>query len=352
MEYSESIIDGGCTTKLVCANCDSKHHQVKGVIKYAFIFFEYLPFYQVNKLLVITCSHCESNFDINSLSKRLTKAITQPLFTARRQLYTFSGCLLMIAFLAYLLFAHFQREALSDKIIASPQINDFYFLDFRKLSTELRPHEKYRLAKVVDITDSIVSLQYGQFFYHLQSSAQGSFSNGRVKSFSYFAKKRHEFSFEQIIKMRTENIIYQAIRPEGILLYGNQVTGYQRAPRIGGAYFPGARQNQQGFAFLQATYLDDHFKSAFMMFTRSAELGYRYGQVNLAEMYLAGNAGQRDVDKALYWLKNAALQSFKPAIEKYIIVCNKHKKCHIDSFYQELTEQGVNFHLNYQKLGN
>ncbi|MFT5003505.1 MAG: hypothetical protein ACI952_001858, partial [Flavobacteriales bacterium] len=44
--------------------------------------------------------------------------------------------------------------------LTSPKVDDIYFLDFRLLSENLRPNEKYRIVKVVDITSDIVKLIY------------------------------------------------------------------------------------------------------------------------------------------------------------------------------------------------
>lgn len=66
------------------------------------------------------------------------------------------------------------------------------------------------------------------------------------------------------------------------------------------------------------------------------------GQINLAEMYISGLHVEKDLNKAIFWLKQASLQSSKPAILKYGIVCKQIELCDIVDFYQELKANGVN----------
>ena len=59
-------------------------------------------------------------------------------------------------------------------------------------------------------------------------------------------------------------------------------------------------------------------------------------------MYINGTHTEIDLNKALYWLKLASLQSSKPAILKYGIICKQVTDCNIYDFYQNLTDAGVN----------
>ena len=59
-------------------------------------------------------------------------------------------------------------------------------------------------------------------------------------------------------------------------------------------------------------------------------------------MYINGQYVKKDFEQALYWLKQASLQSYKPAILKYGIICKQTKSCNFVDFYQDLTASGVN----------
>ena len=114
---------------------------------------------------------------------------------------------------------------------------------------------------------------------------------------------------------------------------------------ISSTYFPGARQNNSGLAFLEANYISNHIQLAFEKFTVSAERGHKLGQVNLAELYISGKHGEQDLNKALFWLQEAAIQDHQIAIDKYLIVCKQVVDCTKADFIKVLSEQGVNFHI-------
>lgn len=253
--------------------------------------------------------------------------------------------LLFLLLVSYLGFNQFSNNKTAENqtkaIIASPKVNDIYFLDFRVLSDKLRPHEKYRIAKVVDITGDIITLVYGAYFYQYQNAAINSIQYGQLSYRDYFETKRYDLPHQTIIEMHTNNAIYMAKRPVRNKLFGN-VVGHEAYQAKSKQLIYGKKENIKGEAFLQELYSETNLESAFNLFQASSNLGYSKGQVNLAEMYINGQHVQKDFNQALYWLKQASLQSYKPAILKYGIVCNQVESCNIVDFYQELIDSGVN----------
>lgn len=233
------------------------------------------------------------------------------------------------------------KEDQTNAIIASPKVNDIYFLDFRVLSDKLRPHEKYRIAKVVDITGDIITLVYGAYFYQYQNAAINSIQYGQLSYRDYFEPKRYDLPHETIYKMQADKAIYLAKRPVRNKLFGN-VVGHEPYQAKSSQLIYGKKENIKGEAFLQERFSETNLETAFELFQQSSNLGYDKGQVNLAEMYINGQQVKKDLKQALYWLKQASLQSYKPAILKYGIVCEQVESCNIVDFYQELTEYGVN----------
>ena len=225
--------------------------------------------------------------------------------------------------------------------LAQPKIDDIYFLDFRLLSDNLRPKEKYRIAKVVDITGDIITLLYGNVYYLRQQSLKDSIRYGQLRFKEYFETKRYDFSSKKLQVMQASGAIYMIKRPEHNMLYGNYINDPE--PELGTSlYIPGKRENITGINLLNAKHLESNLSQAFERFSRSAQLGYAKGQVNLAQMYVNGQFVDKDFSQAMYWFKQAALQSDKPAILKYVIICRQVSDCQEGDFYQELTQAGVN----------
>ena len=234
--------------------------------------------------------------------------------------------------------------------ILAPKINDIYFLDFRLLSDELRPKEKYRIAKLVDITGNNVTLLYSNFSYQWQHAAKNTIKYGQLSYQGYFGAKRYDFPLNTIKEMHDSGAIYLVKRPTRNKLYGSLV-GPEGVELSISQYTYGKRENDEGEAFLKELYSETNFKSAFELFQQSSNLGYVDGKINLAEMYINGQYVDKDFNKALFWLKEASLQSSKSAILKYGIICKQVESCNIVDFYQALTTYGVNIKVRELDLG-
>ena len=229
-------------------------------------------------------------------------------------------------------------------IISNPKINDIYFLDFRVLTDKLRPKEKYRIAKVVDITGDVVTLLYGRFYYQYQNAAVNGIQYGQLRYKDYFESKRYDIPLSDIKSMYSNKAIYLAKRPIRNRLYGNFVSPI-KAKEVSSYLTYGKKENNKGEAFLNEKFSETNLKKAFELFEASSKLGYAKGQINLAEMYINGKHVAKDFNHALYWLKQASLQSNKAAILKYGIICKQVESCKIVDFYQELTNAGVNIKI-------
>ena len=238
-----------------------------------------------------------------------------------------------------------QETRQTAEYISSPKIDDLYFLDVRLLPGTkpgtLRPNEKYRLAKVVDITGDIVTLVYGNFFYLRQRAIVKSIQYGQLRYPDYFETRRYDFPTTQLAAMKDSGAIYRVKRPVYNTLFGNQISPPKPVYRSS-VFIPGKRQNQSGLAQLKSTTQENHLQLAFEHFQASADLGYAPAQINLAHMYLQGQHVKQDLNLALFWFKQAALQSHKPGILKYEIVCKQVPECNILDFFDELIDAGVN----------
>jgi len=347
----------GITDKLLCSSCGSQQHRVNSVITYGFYFFEYLPIFPVKRDTRVQCLQCQNLADVadNTFDRKLIFSdFGLAMFNKLRLLSTFTGSIIIILLLSYYFSEEQQKYRQSQTYIEAPKINDFYYLDYRKVSGDRRPHHKYRIAKIVDITGGTVSLIYGNYFYPLKNSLNDGIRFGHTRNFDYFEEQRQNFSYGELDNLFEQGFIYRVVRPEFNMIGNNSavymIDGNAVADPIVAKekwhYIPGKRQNTQGVAFLKASYITDRFEQAFVLLKQSAELGYAPGQTNLAELYLTGIEGSRDVESAAHWLLQAALQGYQPAIEKYRVICQLEERCQIEDFYRALNEAGTTYRIN------
>jgi hypothetical protein len=351
MDYRESSVNLGITDKWICPCCGSHQHSVHSVITYGFYFFEYLPILPVKRNTHLQCLQCNNHKEVTNNSadiKLIFSNFTLSLFSKLRLLSTFTGSIIIMLMLSYYFSEEQEKHRQSQHYISSPQVNDFYYLDYRQTSGDRRPHHKYRVAKIVDITGGNVSLTFGNYFYPLQKSLHDAVLFGQSTNFDYFEKKRHSYSPKELNRLFEQGFIYRVVRPE-LAYIGNNSKVYMIAghavtnPTIAKEkwfFIPGKHENSQAVAILKATYIENKYQKASELLKRSAELGYAPGQTNLAELYLTfdGNEEARDVQKAAYWLFRAASQGYQPAVEKYKVMCEFEQACNIEDFYQALKE--------------
>jgi len=225
--------------------------------------------------------------------------------------------------------------------IAAPVVGDLYYLDFRLIQENLRPSEKYRMAKVTDLTGDIVTVKYSSYFYIQQHELNEAIRYGQLRFGRFFQERRHDFSIAELNTMIESGAIIQARRPDGNVLDGNVVVPDKQFENKNSLFIPGKKENAAGTELLKlGGAVND--EQAYKQFSKSAAQGYAPGLVNLAQLYLTGKGVSEDKIEALAILKQAALQAHEPAVLKYTIICKQVESCTVNDFYQELVKAGVN----------
>ncbi|NQZ24644.1 MAG: hypothetical protein HRT53_21705 [Colwellia sp.] len=135
-------------------------------------------------------------------------------------------CLLVVVYFGYEKYASHQAEqAETSVLILAPKVNDIYFLDLRlddgKLERENK--NKYKLAKVVRVTDENLVIVYGRVFYQWQNAVVTSIQYGDLSNHDYFKLIPDYIPFSKIKEMKSNGTIYLVKRPIRNKLYGNLV---------------------------------------------------------------------------------------------------------------------------------
>ena len=240
-----------------------------------------------------------------------------------------------------------KQNQLTKEIVSAPQLNDLYYIDFRVIKDNLRPAEKFRMAKVNDITGDVITLNFSSYFYFQEHELNEAIRYAQLRFEKFFQEKRHNYSINELQALIESGAIVLARRPEGNMLDGNVVVPDSHF-KTNSIFIPGKKENLSGLEYMRFSSQPDKATLAFEKFEESAELGFAQGQVNLAQMYLNGTAVQKDLYESLSWLKKASLQAYEPAILKYAIVCGKIESCGVAEFYQELVKAGVNIEFTKQ----
>ncbi len=235
----------------------------------------------------------------------------------------------------------------TNAIVAAPQLNDLYYVDFRVIKDNLRPAEKFRMAKVTDITGDVVTINFSSYFYLQEHELNEAIRYAQLRYEKFFQEKRHNYKITELQSLIESGAIVLARRPVGDMLDGNVVVPDSHF-ESSSVFIPGKKENFAGLEYLKLDNNSDKAELALEKFEESADLGFAKGQVNLAQMYLNGTAVEKDLHESLVWLKQASLQAYEPAILKYSIVCQQVESCTVEDFYQELVKAGVNIEFTKQ----
>ena len=136
----------------------------------------------------------------------------------------FLACFFMAVFFGYQKYALHQAEKAETSIlILTPKVNDIYFLELRLDEDKIERKNKYKLAKVVRITDEGLSIVHGRVFYQWQSAVVSSIQYGELGNHDYFDLIPDYIPFNKIKEMKSNGTIYLVKRPIRNKLYGNLV---------------------------------------------------------------------------------------------------------------------------------
>jgi hypothetical protein len=115
-----------------------------------------------------------------------------------------------------------QAEVLS--LITTPKVDDIYFLDMKLINNKLGRKDKYKLAKVVRVSDENIAVVYGGVSYQWQYAVVNSIEYGELSNSDYFTLLPEYISFSKIKEMKSNGAIYLVKRPIHNKIYGNFVS--------------------------------------------------------------------------------------------------------------------------------
>lgn len=130
----------------------------------------------------------------------------------------------MIIYFGYSRYDQHKTEQIETSgFIQNPQVSDIYFLDMGLFKGKVGRKNKYRLAKVIRVTDDNIAIVYGKFTYQWQYSVVNSIQYGDLSNDDYFMSLPDYIPSNKVKEMRNNGAIYLVKRPLKNQLYGNFV---------------------------------------------------------------------------------------------------------------------------------
>ena len=234
-------------------------------------------------------------------------------------------CLGLVVLLAALLVGLMYLQAEKERQVAllkSPQVHDFYLMDYSLFRQEAYYQKQFLVAKVTAVDELTVSLQLANYRYQRQNQVIKAIKLDNLIKADYFNKEVEHVKRAALTQLFSDGAIYQVLRAEGLTLFGGIVEMPSRPEPL----YKGFKQNkanQDGVSLYQ----QGAFAEARTYFKQAAEQGDRFGQANLADMYRKGLGGPVDLKQALYWYQQAAEQGHENAGIQVTALCNEYSLC-------------------------
>ncbi len=292
--FNTAVADVFYKQATTCPHCQSKHFSLINNSK--LLRFTILPVAPLSISYQRQCDDCGHITDVPWYSLPVLEIISFIKY--------FIG-LLVISYLLTTFILSSQRQSENEiHYLDTPKQFDTYFI----LSEQFTGHPKrvnnLKVAQLIEFDDNTMTFRVGNYTYKYNKDIEIAMRTSMLVQDNYFASKTITLTKQQVHNFYRDNIIYKILRPELYSLFG----GFVMHPPKPKPLYTGVKldkNNQQGITYFK----DGLYKEAIESFTLSAEAGYSWGQLNLAQMYRDGQGIPQDTAKAAYWLNKAAQQS-------------------------------------------
>lgn len=293
-----------------CAKCHHTGFQLQATIKYLSVEFINMPLMLLKRDYQFACD-C-GHHQTPCVKPKQLKALKQQMLPWHYFATKYTGLVLMMLIAWYMVGMSEQRNLAELQVLQSPEVNDFYFVDYHRINPNSHPRYRYTVLKVIDVEAGKVTAQVSTVSKARQGRVYDHIKGDRPMIPGYFSSKTLEFTTEQLMDYHQDNTLFAARRPHNFYIDGSIVIPVQR-PKV--YQHQVNMDNQLGIALYRGEegYYQD-YEAAFEAFSKAANANHAAGQHNLAQMYRDGMGTERDVKKALYWFSKSASQGYVKAI--------------------------------------
>ena len=221
-QVKERIIEGEYFSGYTCKNCKNKTHQAIGHLKYFTLYS--IPVFPTSKTpLGMQCTSCKHGIEIQDLPEKIKNELADAIFTFKKIFTSFIGLIIIPTVIAFIMYSSGKQEDLELDYLKSPKVNDFYVINFQKLSTETKKNDpelakslalalQYGTAKVVTVKKNKVQIIISSVSYSKSSGARKDINSNKVNNNSYYSPVLLTYSTNELHALKKLNVISSVIR--------------------------------------------------------------------------------------------------------------------------------------------
>ena len=226
--------------QLTCPRCNKPHLKSGNGLHY--LSFGILPVLPLSVKRLQTCSSCRFHHDGERIA--LTSVPLHQL------LVKLVGIVLFVSAMLYVYTSWQAEKKWELEVLRTPQIDDFYFIDYSKFKEEDYYQKRVVAAKVIAVDDEKVWFTLANYMYSLNKDLV---TAARLSNFihqGYFTNQLYSVPKSQLMDYFESGKIYRAHRPRYLKLYGGFVLKpKQPAPLYKG--FNPNQANEEGIQYYQ-----------------------------------------------------------------------------------------------------
>ena len=293
-----------------CPKCGHKHVVRREKLTYLRWFV--LPFVPVKTSVALYCYHCCRESKTKGLSAQIPK---------QQVLVKFLGLFLLILSALWLWVDSQSKLEIQRTLIASPKPFDVLFVDESRVAEEAYHQPRYQIAQIRDVSEGVVHISFGKLSYLKQRQLVKSIRLDHLMVPNYFLSDVVALPLDELKDWYRDGKILEIHRPKNLSLFGGLVMPLQK-PKPFILNLPSS-DVLDGVDY----YVLGDLETAYELFAKAAKNDDPWGQINLAEMYEAGEHVERNLSRALFWYQASAVQGLEEGKVQLNQFCDDHPIC-------------------------
>jgi hypothetical protein len=174
------VVDG-----VQCPSCDNKQFITFGLLKYFHIYW--VPTVPTSKKVGMECTHCKKTLIGKELPAELSAKIKKTVFTTPKTLPMFSGLVLLLGLIAFVVYVGRESELQEATFIEQPVVNDMYTVNIKQIIPGIDSKYDYSLIRIKSIDQGQVEFQVSNYAYNKTKGVNKDILAGKAASDAYYS---------------------------------------------------------------------------------------------------------------------------------------------------------------------
>ena len=196
-----------------CHECGSNKLLVKGQLLFLKLLF--IPILPISKKHYLSCSNCGKTTPLSNTEYNLIPRLD---FFQK-----FIGAFLVVLLLCLYTYNQKRVTSIENDVLSNPQTFDFYIVDQTKISFGTSHTYPFLIAKVSEVDEHNILIKLSSYSYQTKRGLIKDIRTDKLLMNNYFLTSTHALPKSQLLNLKNNGVIKQALRPRNLSLFGGLV---------------------------------------------------------------------------------------------------------------------------------